>query len=130
MPFGKKNPFGKQKIKEVFMKKRIRKHAGEAAAVIFTLLFLCGNWGNCEKVSGADVEKMELSDGTVNAELWDGEQSRQEVTDTEEKQEEKEKEDTEETPEEVTEENKEESAEEEEEIKNPLTLLLNGKYRS
>ena len=56
------------------MKKRIRKHAGEAAAVIFTLLFLCGNWGNCEKVSGADVEKMELSDGTVNAELWDGEQ--------------------------------------------------------
>ena len=107
MPFGKKNPFGKQKIKEVFMKKRIRKHAGEAAAVIFTLLFLCGNWGNCEKVSGADVEKMELSDGTVNAELWDGEQSRQEVTDTEEKQEEKEKEDTEETPEEVTEENKE-----------------------
>lgn len=108
------------------MKKRIRKHAGEAAAVIFTLLFLCGNWGNCEKVSGADVEKMELSDGTVNAELWDGEQSRQEVTDTEEKQEEKEKEDTEETQEEVTEENKEESAEEEEEIKNPLTLLLNG----
>lgn len=104
------------------MKKRIRKHAGEVAAVIFTLLFLCGNWGNCEKVSGADVEKMELSDGTVSAELWDGEQSRQEAADTEEK----EKEDTEETQKEVPEENKEESAEEEEEIKNPLALLLNG----
>lgn len=96
------------------MKKRIRKHAGEVAAVIFTLLFLCGNWGNCEKVSGADVEKMELSDGTVSAELWDGEQDRQEEADTEE------------TQEEVPEENKEESAEEEEEIKNPLALLLNG----
>lgn len=104
------------------MKKRIRKHAGEVAAVIFTLLFLCGNWGNCEKVSGADVEKMELSDGTVSAELWDGEQDRQEAADTEEK----EKEDTEETQEEVPEENKEESVEEEEEIKNPLALLLNG----
>lgn len=106
------------------MKKRIRKHAGEAAAVIFTLLFLCGNWGNCEKVSGADVEKMELSDGTVSEELWDGEKYSQEEW-NEEKQEEKGEEDTEETPEEVPEENREESTEEEEN-ENPLMLLLSG----
>lgn len=55
------------------MKKRIRKHTGEAAAVLFTLLFLCGNWGNCQKVFGADVEKTELCDGTEIAELCDGE---------------------------------------------------------
>lgn len=106
------------------MKKRIRKHAGEAAAVIFTLLFLCGNWGNCEKVSGADVEKMELSDGTVSEELWDGEKYSQEEW-NEEKQEEKGEEDTEETPEEVPEENREESTEEEEN-ENPIMLLLSG----
>lgn len=105
------------------MKKRIRKHAGEAAAVIFTLLFLCGNWGNCEKVFGADVEKMELSDGTASEELWDGEKYSQEEW-NEEKQEEKGEEDTEETPEEVPEENREESTEEENE--NPLMLLLSG----
>lgn len=102
------------------MKKRIRKHAGGFAAVIFTLLFLCGNWGNCEKVFGADVEKMELSDGTASEELWDGEKYSQE-----EWNEEKGEEDTEETPEEVPEENREESTEEEEN-ENPLTLLLSG----
>lgn len=106
------------------MKKRIRKHAGGFAAVIFTLLFLCGNWGNCEKVFGADVEKMELSDGTASEELWDGEKYSQEEW-NEEKQEEKGEEDTEETPEEVPEENREESTEEEEN-ENPLTLLLSG----
>lgn len=99
------------------MKKRIRKHAGGFAAVIFTLLFLCGN---CEKVFGADVEKMELSDGTASEELWDGEKYSQE-----EWNEEKGEEDTEETPEEVPEENREESTEEEEN-ENPLTLLLSG----
>lgn len=106
------------------MKKRIRKHAGGFAAVIFTLLFLCGNWGNCEKVFGADVEKMELSDGTASEELWDGEKYSQEEW-NEEKQEEKGEEDTEETPEEVPEENREESTEEEEN-ENPLMLLLSG----
>lgn len=106
------------------MKKRIRKHAGGFSAVIFTLLFLCGNWGNCEKVFGADVEKMELSDGTASEELWDGEKYSQEEW-NEEKQEEKGEKDTEETPEEVPEENREESTEEEEN-ENPLTLLLSG----
>lgn len=106
------------------MKKRIRKHAGGFAAVIFTLLFLCGNWGNCEKVFGTDVEKMELSDGTASEELWDGEKYSQEEW-NEEKQEEKGEEDTEETPEEVPEENREESTEEEKN-ENPLTLLLSG----
>ena len=55
------------------MKKRIRKHTGEAAAVLFTLLFLCGNWGNCQKVFGADVEKTGTLRRTVIAELCDGE---------------------------------------------------------
>ncbi|MDO4601842.1 MAG: hypothetical protein Q4B37_06185 [Eubacteriales bacterium] len=102
------------------MKKRIRKHAGGIAAVIFTLLFLCGNWGNCEKVFGADVEKMELSDGTASEELWDGEKYYQEEW-NEERPEENGEEDTEEVPEENREENSEG-----EEIRNPFTLSLSG----
>lgn len=107
------------------MKKRIRKHTGEAAAVLFTLLFLYGNWGNCQKVFGADVEKMELCDGTESAELYDGEKHLQEEMNIDGQQEEKDKEYTEEWKE-VGEENREENAEEEEEIQNPLMLSLSG----
>lgn len=107
------------------MKKRIRKHTGEAAAVLFTLLFLCGNWGNCQKVFGADVEKTELCDGTENAELCDGEKHLQEEMNIDGQQEEKDKEYTEEWKE-VGEENREENAEKEEEIQNPLILSLSG----
>ena len=107
------------------MKKRIRKHTGEAAAVLFTLLFLCGNWGNCQKVFGADVEKTELCDGTEIAELCDGEKHLQEEMNIDGQQEEKDKEYTEEWKE-VGEENREEDAEKEEEIQNPLMLSLSG----
>ncbi len=107
------------------MKKRIRKHTGEAAAVLFTLLFLCGNWGNCQKVFGADVEKTELCDGTEIAELCDGEKHLQEEMNIDGQQEEKDKEYTEEWKE-VGEENREEDTEKEEEIQNPLMLSLSG----
>ena len=107
------------------MKKRIRKHTGEAAAVLFTLLFLCGNWGNCQKVFGADVEKTELCDGTEIAELCDGEKHLQEEMNIDGQQAEKDKEYTEEWKE-VGEENREEDAEKAEEIQNPLMLSLSG----
>ena len=50
------------------MKKRIKKHTGEAAAVLLTLLFLCGIWGNYTAVFGAECGKTELSDGTGSTE--------------------------------------------------------------
>ena len=74
------------------MKKRIKKHTGEVAAVLLTLLFLCGSWGNYTAVFGENVEKTELSDGTGSTELDTGEKYQQEEINIEEQQEEKDEE--------------------------------------
>lgn len=107
------------------MKKRIKKHTGEVAAVLLTLLFLCGSWGNYTAVFGENVEKTELSDGTGSTELDTGEKYQQEEINIEEQQEEKDEEYIEESKE-VGEENKEKNEEEEGEIQNPFTLSIKG----
>ncbi|VYT01799.1 Uncharacterised protein [uncultured Blautia sp.] len=107
------------------MKKRIKKHTGEAAAVLLTLLFLCGIWGNYTAVFGENVEKIELSDGTGSREPDTGEKYQQEEINIEGQQEEKDEEYIEESKE-VGEENKEENEEEEGEIQNPFTLSIKG----
>ncbi len=107
------------------MKKRIKKHTGEAAAVLLTLLFLCGIWGNYTAVFGENVEKTELSDGTGSTEPDTGEKYQQEEINIEGQQEEKDEEYIEESKE-VGEENKEENEEEEGEIQNPFTLSIKG----
>ena len=107
------------------MKKRIKKHTGEAAAVLLTLLFLCGIWGNYTEVFGENVEKTELSDGTGSTEPDTGEKYQQEEINIEGQQEEKDEEYIEESKE-VGEENKEENEEEEGEIQNPFTLSIKG----
>lgn len=107
------------------MKKRIKKHTGEAAAVLLTLLFLCGIWGNYTAVFGENVEKIELSDGTGSTEPDTGEKYQQEEINIEGQQEEKDEEYIEESKE-VGEENKEENEEEEGEIQNPFTLSIKG----
>lgn len=107
------------------MKKRIKKHTGEVAAVLLTLLFLCGSWGNYTAVFGENVEKTELSDGTGSTELDTREKYQQEEINIEEQQEEKDEEYIEESKE-VGEENKEKNEEEEGEIQNPFTLSIKG----
>lgn len=107
------------------MKKRIKKHTGEAAAVLLTLLFLCGIWGNYTAVFGENVEKIELSDGTGSREPDTGEKYQQEEINIEGQQEEKDEEYIEESKE-VGEENKEKNEEEEGEIQNPFTLSIKG----